>query len=140
MPATRPPVPRRPPPPPSCPLTFPNPQATPLYLSEMAPHNRRGSLNIMFQLAVTIGILAAQLINYGTQYLRPYGELGAVGGWGGGGGGTGQEAGASGHWVLMVERGGLGVAALLAAGVSSWAGQLAEAPREAASREWDGRI
>lgn len=48
-------------------------QATPLYLSEMAPHNARGSLNIMFQLAVTIGILAAQLINYGTQYLRPYG-------------------------------------------------------------------
>jgi MFS family permease len=39
----------------------------------MAPHNARGSLNIMFQLAVTIGILAAQLINYGTQYLRPYG-------------------------------------------------------------------
>lgn len=48
-------------------------QATPLYLSEMAPHHARGSLNIMFQLAVTIGILGAQLINYGTQYLRPYG-------------------------------------------------------------------
>ncbi|GBF88955.1 sugar transport protein [Raphidocelis subcapitata] len=48
-------------------------QATPLYLSEMAPHTARGSLNIMFQLAVTIGILAAQLINYGTQYLRPHG-------------------------------------------------------------------
>ncbi|KAI8470525.1 MAG: general substrate transporter [Monoraphidium minutum] len=48
-------------------------QATPLYLSEMAPHKARGSLNIMFQLAVTIGILGAQLINYGTQYLRDYG-------------------------------------------------------------------
>jgi len=42
-------------------------QATPLYLSEMAPYNLRGALNIMFQLAVTIGILSAQLINFGTQ-------------------------------------------------------------------------
>lgn len=48
-------------------------QATPLYLSEMAPFRLRGALNIMFQLAVTIGILAAQLINYGTQYIQPYG-------------------------------------------------------------------
>lgn len=30
-------------------------QATPLYLSEMAPYNLRGALNILFQLAVTIG-------------------------------------------------------------------------------------
>ena len=36
-------------------------QATPLYLSEMAPHKARGSLNIMFQLAITVGILAAQV-------------------------------------------------------------------------------
>jgi hypothetical protein len=43
------------------------PQATPLYLSEMAPYNLRGALNILFQLAVTIGIFVAQLINYGTQ-------------------------------------------------------------------------
>lgn len=42
-------------------------QATPLFLSEMAPYNLRGALNILFQLAVTIGIFAAQLINYGTQ-------------------------------------------------------------------------
>lgn len=48
-------------------------QATPLYLSEMAPFRLRGALNIMFQLAVTIGILAAQLINYGTQHIKPYG-------------------------------------------------------------------
>lgn len=48
-------------------------QATPLYLSEMAPYRLRGALNIMFQLAVTVGILAAQLINYGTQNLKPYG-------------------------------------------------------------------
>jgi len=37
-------------------------QATPLYLSEMAPFHLRGALNIMFQLAVTLGIFAAQLI------------------------------------------------------------------------------
>lgn len=41
--------------------------STPLYLSEMAPWNLRGALNICFQMAVTIGIFAAQLINYGTQ-------------------------------------------------------------------------
>ncbi|KAG6548533.1 hypothetical protein Mapa_010021 [Marchantia paleacea] len=41
-------------------------QAVPLYLSEMAPARLRGALNIMFQLATTIGILAANLINYGT--------------------------------------------------------------------------
>jgi hypothetical protein len=46
---------------------LPSVQATPLYLSEMAPYNLRGALNILFQLAVTIGIFAAQLINYGTQ-------------------------------------------------------------------------
>ncbi|KAJ7555403.1 hypothetical protein O6H91_05G035900 [Diphasiastrum complanatum] len=39
-------------------------QAVPLYLSEMAPVKLRGALNIMFQLAITIGILAANLINY----------------------------------------------------------------------------
>ncbi len=48
-------------------------QATPLYLSEMAPFNVRGALNIMFQLAVTVGILVAQLINYGTQSIKPWG-------------------------------------------------------------------
>lgn len=34
-------------------------QATPLYLSEMAPYNLRGGLNILFQLAVTIGEASA---------------------------------------------------------------------------------
>lgn len=42
-------------------------QVVPLYLSEMAPFKYRGGLNMLFQLAVTIGILAAQLINYGVQ-------------------------------------------------------------------------
>jgi MFS family permease len=41
----------------------------PLYLSEMAPRHLRGAINILFQLATTLGILGAQLINYGV--LRP---------------------------------------------------------------------
>ncbi|KAL3675009.1 hypothetical protein R1sor_024957 [Riccia sorocarpa] len=41
-------------------------QTVPLYLSEMAPTKLRGALNIMFQMATTLGILAASLINYGT--------------------------------------------------------------------------
>eukprot|EP00897_Mesotaenium_endlicherianum_P000951 jgi/Mesen1/10857/ME000093S10369 len=48
-------------------------QAVPLYLSEMAPAHWRGAMNQMFQLATTLGILAAQLINYGTEKLHPYG-------------------------------------------------------------------
>ncbi|BDA43292.1 Sugar transport protein MST4 [Coccomyxa sp. Obi] len=48
-------------------------QAVPLYLSEMAPHKIRGGLNICFQLATTIGILAAQCINYGTSFILPWG-------------------------------------------------------------------
>jgi sugar porter (SP) family MFS transporter len=43
-------------------------QCTTLYNSEMAPAKLRGALNILFQLMVTIGILVAQLINYGTQH------------------------------------------------------------------------
>jgi sugar porter (SP) family MFS transporter len=39
-------------------------QAVPLYLSEMAPTHLRGALNIMFQLATTLGILVAQLVNW----------------------------------------------------------------------------
>lgn len=40
----------------------------------MAPPNIRGALNIGFQMAITIGILAAGLINYGTAKIE--------GGWG----------------------------------------------------------
>ena len=40
-------------------------QSVPLYLSEIAPVKARGSLNIMFQLSITIGILIAELINLG---------------------------------------------------------------------------
>ena len=42
-------------------------QAVPLYLSEIAPVQIRGMLNIMFQLSITIGILIAQIINFGTR-------------------------------------------------------------------------
>lgn len=40
-------------------------QSIPLYLSEMAPPQIRGALNIAFQLAITVGILIANLLNYG---------------------------------------------------------------------------
>lgn len=45
----------------------------PLYLSEMAPTHLRGGLNMMFQLATTLGIFTANMINYGTQKIRPSG-------------------------------------------------------------------
>ncbi|KAL6839369.1 hypothetical protein ACP4OV_030639 [Aristida adscensionis] len=37
----------------------------PIYLSEMAPHRLRGTLNIGLQLMITVGIFAANLVNYG---------------------------------------------------------------------------
>ncbi|XP_073048139.1 sugar carrier protein C-like [Primulina eburnea] len=49
-------------------------QSVPLYLSEMAPYRYRGALNIGFQLSITIGILAANLLNYGFAKIK--------GGWG----------------------------------------------------------
>ncbi|CAN6551599.1 hypothetical protein ACFX13_012711 [Malus domestica] len=48
-----------------CGVGFAN-QAVPLFLSEIAPTRIRGALNILFQLNITIGILFANLINYGT--------------------------------------------------------------------------
>lgn len=48
-------------------------QAIPLYLSEMAPTHLRGGLNMMFQLATTLGIFSANMINYGTEKLQPWG-------------------------------------------------------------------
>ncbi|XP_065867739.1 sugar transport protein 10-like [Euphorbia lathyris] len=45
-------------------------QSVPVYLSEMAPAQLRGALNIGFQMAITIGILAANLINYGTSKIK----------------------------------------------------------------------
>lgn len=45
----------------------------PLFLTEIAPIQHRGAVNILFQLFVTIGILIANLVNYGTQNLHPHG-------------------------------------------------------------------
>ncbi|KAM1264717.1 hypothetical protein ACFX15_034022 [Malus domestica] len=39
-------------------------QSVPIYVSEVAPYKYRGALNMMFQLSITIGILAAGVINY----------------------------------------------------------------------------
>ncbi|KAF6134366.1 hypothetical protein GIB67_005758 [Kingdonia uniflora] len=49
-------------------------QSVPLYLSEMAPYKHRGRLNILFQLMITLGILMANLVNYGSDKIK--------GGWG----------------------------------------------------------
>ncbi|KAI9397113.1 hypothetical protein POPTR_004G233700v4 [Populus trichocarpa] len=49
-------------------------QSVPLYLSEMAPPRYRGAINNGFQFSVGIGVLSANLINYGTERIR--------GGWG----------------------------------------------------------
>ncbi|XP_028773974.1 sugar transport protein 13-like [Neltuma alba] len=56
-----------------CGVGFAN-QAVPVFLSEIAPTRIRGGLNILFQLNVTIGILFANLVNYGTNKIE--------GGWG----------------------------------------------------------
>ncbi|KAF9607615.1 hypothetical protein IFM89_037543 [Coptis chinensis] len=56
-----------------CGVGFAN-QAVPVFLSEIAPTRIRGGLNILFQLNITIGILFANLINYGTAKIK--------GGWG----------------------------------------------------------
>jgi len=48
-------------------------QAVPLYLSELAPPQTRGGLNIMFQLFTTLGIFAANMVNYRAQKLKSWG-------------------------------------------------------------------
>ncbi|XAR63990.1 hypothetical protein NMG60_11024168, partial [Bertholletia excelsa] len=45
-------------------------QSVPVYLSEMAPPKLQGALNICFQLACTVGILVAGLINYATAKVK----------------------------------------------------------------------
>ncbi|KAJ1299236.1 hypothetical protein BS78_01G516500 [Paspalum vaginatum] len=47
-------------------LGFTN-QSIPLYLSEMAPPQYRGAINNGFELCISIGILIANLINYGVE-------------------------------------------------------------------------
>lgn len=48
-------------------------QAVPLYLSEMSPAKIRGAVNQLFQLTTCLGILVANLVNYGTERLHPWG-------------------------------------------------------------------
>ncbi|AES76785.1 putative major facilitator, sugar transporter, major facilitator superfamily [Medicago truncatula] len=48
-------------------------QAVPLYLSEMAPAKIRGAVNQLFQLTTCLGILIANLVNYGTEKIHPWG-------------------------------------------------------------------
>ncbi|TKW31081.1 hypothetical protein SEVIR_2G081500v4 [Setaria viridis] len=55
-------------------------QAAPLFLSEIAPAHIRGALNILFQLNVTVGILAANVVNYFTSNVHPLGWRYALGG------------------------------------------------------------
>ncbi|MCD7461079.1 hypothetical protein HAX54_045104 [Datura stramonium] len=39
-------------------------QSVPIYLSEIAPYKYRGTFNVLFQLAITVGILIANIVNY----------------------------------------------------------------------------
>eukprot|EP00253_Pinus_taeda_P026983 PITA_26983 len=48
-------------------------QSVPVYLSEMAPAKLRGALNIGFQMCTTLGVFGANLVNYGTQNIHPWG-------------------------------------------------------------------
>ncbi|KAF3336573.1 sugar transport protein 8-like protein [Carex littledalei] len=50
-----------------------------LFLSEMAPVNYHGALNIIFQLNVPIGILCANIINYFVANIHPHGWRIALG-------------------------------------------------------------
>ena len=48
-------------------------QSVTIYSSEMSPPQYRGMLNLLFQWCTTIGIIIAQLINYGTVEIYEYG-------------------------------------------------------------------
>lgn len=48
-------------------------QAVPLYLAEMSPPKIRGAVNQLFQLTTCLGILVADLINYFTDKIHPWG-------------------------------------------------------------------
>ncbi|CAM8940610.1 unnamed protein product [Rhodiola kirilowii] len=48
-------------------------EAVPLFLSEIAPVQHRGAVNILFQLFVTIGNFIANLVNYGADKVHPWG-------------------------------------------------------------------
>ncbi|CAN4116513.1 unnamed protein product [Withania somnifera] len=48
-------------------------ETVPLFLTEVAPIQHRGAVNILFQLFVTIGIFIANLVNYATSKIHPNG-------------------------------------------------------------------
>ncbi|KAL4024910.1 hypothetical protein IC575_013283 [Cucumis melo] len=52
-----------------CGVGFAN-QAVPLFLSEIAPSRMRGALNMLFQFDITVGIMFANLVNYGTSKIQ----------------------------------------------------------------------
>ncbi|KAJ9539748.1 hypothetical protein OSB04_026254 [Centaurea solstitialis] len=45
-------------------------QSVPLYLSEMAPTRYRGAFNMDFEFCVGVGVLATNLLNYGTEKIK----------------------------------------------------------------------
>ncbi|OMO98191.1 General substrate transporter [Corchorus olitorius] len=49
-------------------------QSVPLYISEMALPKHRGAMNIVFEIGIGIGVLMANIINFGTEKIE--------GGWG----------------------------------------------------------
>lgn len=48
-------------------------QAVPLYLSEIAPPKIRGRINQLFQLTTCLGVIVADIVNYYTERIRPWG-------------------------------------------------------------------
>ncbi|CAL1402248.1 unnamed protein product [Linum trigynum] len=55
-------------------------QTVPLFISEIAPAKYRGGLNICFQLLITLGILSANIVNFITSKVHPYGWRISLGG------------------------------------------------------------
>ncbi|MCO5568206.1 hypothetical protein L7F22_021902 [Adiantum nelumboides] len=55
-----------------CGLGFAN-QAIPLYLSEIAPSNYRGGLNMLFSINIALGIFGGNLVNYLASHMHPWG-------------------------------------------------------------------
>lgn len=53
----------------------------PLYISELAPANVRGSLVCLQQLSITFGIMVAFWIDYGTQYIGGTGDSQSAASW-----------------------------------------------------------
>ncbi|KAL7105205.1 hypothetical protein ACP275_07G029800 [Erythranthe tilingii] len=54
-------------------------ESVPLFLSEVAPVQHRGAVNILFQLFITIGIFIANIVNYLISAVHPYGWRIALG-------------------------------------------------------------